>query len=764
MGMPVNTTNVVTAFRDSFEAFTPGEKWNVTTAPGDIIQLDGNALAASYFVISKDPWSAGTESILESTIRIKAPLETSVGLHTSQRTLGQELFAELVSDEEPLPVVADVEIVSISQAATTLTIVTATPTGLRPGQRFGVRDTTDSRLAYSALVASAVNGTTVYATSTPAGTITSLTAGPFAGGYVYFRPAMGRARNGASMVLENTSSTNASFYVRADAGDALPSGAMFGNHSVTISSTLSLTPGASSGAYIHQPTTDYRVRLTPDEVFWSDVSVDSPVGLNTRLRRSQVVPSPDVPYKLRFRAVNNKSLSRPVACILSVTKTGTTTATVVCDRPHGLTLTSYISAVGPRDTSSFPTLAVTVPLAIIDGTTFTVAWGAAVTASSYGGTVNLVVGSQQMQGTSVQVVQNAVGAGGVLQLVGNGNWSGAIIGDYVNAAGIVGQSGLLNLDGTYRVKDLNGINLYLEPIGDTPAVADFVTMNAGGAIIKRTDLRLSWVRAFDYDRQRVEFAQRGTTDQQQSLAVIPTGGSLSIVGGTSNIGYSGQYAPALPSSPDVSSAAITSNSTTSAINPGAGLSHAVTIAVTAVTGTNPTMDVNVEVSDDNGTNWYLVYSFPRISATGMYRSPKLPINGTRVRYVQTLGGTSPNFTRQINRAMSHDWAQDLRQLIDRTITMTSLNSVTPSLDVRTCRNVQLQVLTISATSAAVLQLEGSDDNGISWWPIGAALTATANSSSPSVLTVNNVHAGLVRARVSTAGTGVVYSNVLLKGF
>lgn len=429
-----------------------------------------------------------------------------------------------------------------------------------------------------------------------------------------------------------------------------------------------------------------------------------------------------------------------------------------------MSLTSYISSIGPRDTVNFPTLGVNALLTIVDATTFTVNWGTAATASSYGGTINLYVAPQAAQGFSAVSVQSAKVTGGVLQLMGSTNWSGFLIGDYVNAAGLIGVSGSLGLDGVYCVKDYSGGNAYLVPIGNTPVPTDMITTNCGGSVIRRTDLRLSWVRVVTHERQRVEFTQKAVGDGYASLMTYSTGGYLTLGTGSSYIGYTALSAPGVSGTADITSAVLNVTGTSGTIAPTSGCSYVVTVAITAVTGTNPTLDIDVEESDDSGTNWVKVYSFPRISGTGMFRSPKLPMSGNRVRYVQTLGGTSPTFTRTINRASSNDMPPALRQLIDRTVTMSSINSVTPSLDVRNCRNVQLQVLTISATTAAALQLEGSDDNGISWWPIGTPLTATANNTSPAVLTVNNLHTGLVRAKVTTAGTGVVYSNVLIKGF
>lgn len=75
---------------------------------------------------------------------------------------------------------------------------------------------------------------------------------------------------------------------------------------------------------------------------------------------------------------------------------------------------------------------------------------------------------------------------------------------------------------------------------------------------------------------------------------------------------------------DVASAAITTTATTAAITPTFGTAYTVSIPVTAVSGTNPTMAVGIDESDDGGTNWVRVYDFPRIIATGLYRSP--PIN------------------------------------------------------------------------------------------------------------------------------------------
>lgn len=105
---------------------------------------------------------------------------------------------------------------------------------------------------------------------------------------------------------------------------------------------------------------------------------------------------------------------------------------------------------------------------------------------------------------------------------------------------------------------------------------------------------------------------------------------------------------------DVASAAITTTTTTAAFTPTAGSGYQVVIPVTAVSGTTPALSVRIEESDDSGTNWYARYTFPTITATGIYRSPILRLRGNRVRYVQTITGTTPSFTRAINRNQRQD--------------------------------------------------------------------------------------------------------------
>ena len=530
--LPVSAANITSKFREAFEAYTPGTKWAETTAGGDIVQVDGNAAAASYLVISKDPLSAGTVSSVETIGTFEMPFEMAIGLHASQRTLGQEFSIEVVSTEAPIAAPADIAISAIQQTTTTLTVTTATAHGLKPGMRLGIRDCADSRMNYPALVvASTPSAVQFTATAGPGGTVASVTAGPFATGYVYQRPALGYAPNGTSMILENATVTNASFYVRSEAGDALPSGTILANHAIAILTTASVQAINAAFAYSFQPSTEFRLTAAVDGIQWSDVSVDSVGQANNRAKRTQVVPDITSAYKLRIRATNDAALTRPVARIVSAAKTGTTTATVITDVAHGLTTGDWINAYGVRDTTNFANLTTaTVVASVVNSTTFTVVWGSAVTATGYGGFVARVNGGQVVQGLVTMAGQSVARTSNVVTLVGSAAWSGILIGDYVNLHGCrnATNGGAIGLDGAYRIRGIQTTNLFLEPIGSTATGADVESVNCGGAIIRRTDLRISFVRVMAFDRLRVEMMPRPSSDISQAAPVVVSGGGLAV--------------------------------------------------------------------------------------------------------------------------------------------------------------------------------------------------------------------------------------------
>ena len=533
------SNNITTKLRDAFEAYTPGDTWSETKASGDLVYVDGNTAGTSYLVISKDPLTAGTETSLTSVSSFSLPVDVNFGASLSQRTLGQEFSIEFVDTGTPY-FVSDAAIFSISQTGTTLTVETVLPNDLSVGDCIGIRDCSDQLANYPALVVATVDSPTQFTvTAGPNGTIPSQTISNPAGakGFVYLRSRLGNASNGFSEIFENATATNASLYVQSGNGTSLPSGTLNGNQSTTVATTVGTQLVTSAYQYAWVAATETRFLIQQEKLQITDVAVDSTGQATSRLVRTQVCLDPALLYKLRIRATNNKSLTVPNAQIVSVSKAGTTTATVVTDVPHGLVTGDSIVAYGPRNQTDFAHLTTATAVTVVNATTFTVVWGAAVTATSYGGYIAKVQGGNLMSALGAitqgfSTVQLSTLSDGTRQLtvLSPGVWAGVSIGDLVNVIGCreatAGTS--LSVDGAWKVAnvDTSTLTLVLPYTNSMALPVDFGATNSGGAIIKRTDLRMSFVRVFDYERERIEFLARPSGDQSAALNVVVAGGNI----------------------------------------------------------------------------------------------------------------------------------------------------------------------------------------------------------------------------------------------
>ena len=574
--------NITNKFRESFETYDPvnGGRWTESKASGDLIYVDGNAAAASYLTISKDPLSAGTESSITSIGVVGLPIEAAIGLSMSQRTLGQEFSIEMIDTGLPLVDVPDIAISSITQATTTLTVDTTTPHGLSIGKSIGISGCSNPIANYPSLVVASVPSPTQFtATAGPGGTIPSQTITNPAGakGSVYFRERLGRAQNGISEIFEQPTVTQASLYIRSESGDALMSGTIAGNHSVTIGTTAPVQLVNAAYTYAFAPTTEYRLFVQADRTQWADSAVDALTQTTSRLLRTQVCPDPSETYKVRIRATNNKALTVPNAQIVSATKSGTTTATIVTDVAHGLSTTDVVTIYGIRDqaAASFPNLLTATAVAsIVSPTSFTIVIGTASTVTSYGGYVARVQGGNlpSALGHSAVIAQSAVLStlsDGTRQLVvtGNTNWANLSIGDLVNLVGVRNNTNgaTLGVDGAWKVANVatTALTLVLPYANSLTLPVDFGSTNCGGGVIKRTDLRVSFIRVFDYERERVELLARPAGDLASAVPVAMQGGTLTTLSTVTTVStvtaVTGAGTPAVPATPFFVNSAATTN-------------------------------------------------------------------------------------------------------------------------------------------------------------------------------------------------------------
>lgn len=735
------------------------ETWELSedTEGTHIISEGGDSSGSSYLRISLNPFVEANGVSLTSKESYDFPMRVVFGTSISQRIIGQEVFVGMVAtdsegDIETLTPVPDKAITGTTASVTSnVATFTLTNHGLKGGDRVVFYGCADHRLNVGPVSVTVLSQDTfTVPLAITNGTYTST------GGFVRLSDPLRYASNGAGLLFENTTTTNASFVSRR-------SGTKFRSSNQTVATTTAAQTNTSPYTDAFNAAGTQELYFSADEISYRSFGADSNAGPSGSNKYSQAIPNEDKNYKVHIRARNLNGFSLPAGRVVSASKTGTTTATVVTDGPHGLAAGDFIQIYGTRDQTNFANLSTQTAIAsVISPTSFTVVWGSAVTASTAGGVVWTNQGQVSAPGIIGQVVQSISRTNNVLMLTGNAAWSGLLPGEYVNVYGL--EPSAAQYEGAFKVLRTATTTLELESVGP-----NFGAITTGGAVIKRTDVRIHYVRVLDYERKGVEIlGGRGNTADINNAAPVSIVGSSSIgvtqgTGSASQIWNAAGYGGILVN--DIVSAAITSTATSSAITPGVignlgTYSSTFNIVVTAVSGTTPTMDVAIEESPDNGTNWIRVYEFPRITANGSYVSPKLRATfGTRYRYVRTIGGTTPSFTMALNRTMWSTPGELTRQWFDRSIVLTTLNSATPVYNVDGANIFQVVTALGAATTAPVLQLQGSED-GTNWYAMGATFTPTANSTIVTV--VKDFVPKFARVIVATAGSAVTAGYISLK--
>lgn len=748
--------------------------WNINVGGNDIVTVEQQANGQQVVVIAPDPTAEDQTTTLTHTIPFQIPHRLEFEVSANQRVKGSYLTVESV-DNTVLTSPTAFSLASIQQATTTLTIILNSAYDGNLGDWFCIYGVSDSRLNYSNMVVASISndGKTLTSSVSDENTITSLNIGPLTSqGNLIRTDRLGNSGNGVGVRYSGVSTTSLAALYRTNGGGPSVFGTFTGNQTTGSGSSAATYTGANGYVEV-KASVRTQLSVEPELVTFSDRTVDSNSLWNIRATKTSVKPNLLNVYTPRLRTYTPKSIARPIAKVKSISKSGTTVATVVTDAAHNLTTTSYVSVIGVRDQTNFANQAAAVVVAsIVDTTTFTLALGAAVTASSNGGAVVTSTNGQLVQqGTLTGAVSTAArDAAGVVTLIGTGTWGGNI-GDYVQLHGCYDTTGtFLSLDGVYRVKQTSTTTLVLSPVYDytgtlkSPGTSVITTTNAGGIVLIRTTYRLHDINIASFGQMEVKFWGQGTGRVDAQLPVLQ-----SSRGG---IGSGWMVTPDNNYVNDLVSTAVTTSGTfgpySTNASAGGGVMQA-NIIVTAASGTSPTLDFVMQESDDGGTNWYDIYHFERIVGTGQYRSPPLPTAGRNFRFVRTVGGTSPSFTLTINRQQVYNQSyMPLKQVFTRG-TALDVNTVGAASSVlkHTCgSNVQVvfNITVLGSGSTPTVQLQGCDDLATAtWYNIGAPLTAAAVGSA-ALLNIASVHAQHLRAIIGTAATGGTNGYVLIKSF
>lgn len=527
----LNVSNEMIKVRDSFTSID-SSLWDVILDTGDSIEVAGNTQGSGYLKVSKALDQDDTDTIFLSKFTVTSPVRMALGMSLSQRLAGQHFSFGLVgvdkagNVEAEMPKATPIALSSISQTTTTLTVVTTEPHNLVPNDRIEIYDVADSRANYGELmVATIVSPTSFTVTASPSATLPSVTIATVSNsGFVRRVDPLKGANNALAVFWEGISANMAKIVSRA------------GKSSISSTADTTLGTGHTNGvqgitaafADAWNPAFMYDMRYKAESVVVRTMPMDSIAAQGGVLKRSQVIPDLDFGYKIRIKASNNRAMTKPVAKIVNVAKSGSTTATITTDVPHGLTVTDYIQVYGVRDQTNFPN--VTTPTAVasvVNATTLTIVIGASATVSSKGGTVIKVNGGKLIAPNAISV-QSINVTGGQMTVIGSGTWAGLLPGETVELRGLVDNTTgeiYTAYEGAFKVLSTSTTTLIVQT-----SFADTGTILCGGTVFKRTDLRLHLFRALDYTRHTVEIdgSVGNVSDQQEALPVtLPAGTTIS---------------------------------------------------------------------------------------------------------------------------------------------------------------------------------------------------------------------------------------------
>jgi hypothetical protein len=487
-----------------------------------------------------------------------------------------------------------------------------------------------------------------------------------------------------------------------------------------------------------------------------DVAVDaSTVVPSSRQLRTQVIPDPTKDYTLRFRFTNNDSLPVPVGKIVSAAKSGTTTATITTETEHGLTTGDVINIYGIGDTVNFPNVVSGVFVSSVPtSTTFTVTIAGAVTATSAGGFVSRQQGSLGIQFTQTTVAAQASSTSTQLTLIGSASW-GLTIGDYVNVYGLRNRStgADLGFDGAYKVVDQITSTLTLEPLTGTTLPAPISLTNTGGAVIRRTDARISFVRIYEYLRERVEVQQNGAN--AASVPVVINGGNVSIAGGGFNPLSNNVYA--LVSSTNLGSSATFTQTAVNVASSTTSLSvynAQLVIGVSHTAGLVPGqlyLDLGTETSSTAPTVWYQALAVA-IPSNANWQQFSVPLS-TRYYRLRFVNGATAQTNFRLSTlitynggALSNPYSYPVNLQYQLSVTTIGAGGVQtgPTLDFGDTMNIYQTITALafsdqpSAANGFKIQISKDGTN----WRDAVSASVTANT-----LSVITTHLSYRYARV-----------------
>lgn len=473
-------------WRDSFETLD-ATKWDYVTGKNasDAIVLGGNTTASGFVEVCLNAMAAASFTEVKGLNAFAPPYRVGYGASVSQRQYGELAIVSISEvDSNGNRVIAPGEtegffgpnltISKISITSNVAVIAFTAPHDLKFDDLVVISGAADNRFNVQARVTQIRSK---YAITIPL----TYTNGNYALTATLNKIIVSKgSANCAGFVYMDNLSANAVYFSRGQGSpEFLSANASFGT-----SYTDALIPTAQPYAVNLQPRFMTEMVGTMDLQRWMSSPIDSLTSIGSSLKRTQAVPDPAKDYAMFFDVVALPNRAAPIE-ILSVVKTGTTTATVTTVNPHGLQTGAYVYGYGSRDQTTLANLTSQTSVTVTGPNTLTLAWGTAVTATYYGGMLIPAHGGYTIPGALNTAIMGTAWYNGRLYL-GTYVTTPFSMGDVVRLIGVKDATGTArpNMGGRFRVVAINpnvqeaGIATGASTTISTPTV----TMTETGAV------------------------------------------------------------------------------------------------------------------------------------------------------------------------------------------------------------------------------------------------------------------------------------------
>lgn len=172
----------------------------------------------------------------------------------------------------------------------------------------------------------------------------------------------------------------------------------------------------------------------------------------------------------------------------------------------------------------------------------------------------------------------------------------------------------------------------------------------------------------------------------------------------------------------------TSTGTTSAIDGSGYGTISFTADVSAASGTTPTLDIELQESQDGSADWASSMGVNRFTATGSQFVPALKLSARYYRFQYTIGGSTPSFTFTVKTTLKTQSATIRKEFYKfNDLVMTTANNFSTTVNLAGCSFWDAMLVRGAGGAGVAIAAQFSND-GTNWVTSGTSTNTSASTN------------------------------------